>query len=140
MFNSKKETTQSNQSSKDNSSSGSGMNSLAAATKIVGDLSADHDIRIDGLLKGNLKCAGKVILGPKGKIVGEVSCENAVIEGTVEGFLNVKDTLQIKETGNIIADITCGKMVMHHGADFNGKCVTGGQTIAPKTLHKAKTA
>ena len=140
MFNNKKESSQSNQSSKDTSSTGSGINSLASATKIIGDLTADHDIRIDGLLKGNLKCGGKVILGPKGKVIGEIDCENAVIEGTVEGFILVKDTLQIKETGIIIADVKCKKIVVHHGAQINGKCETGGQTIAPNTLQKAKSA
>jgi len=140
MFNNKKETAQSNLSSKEASSSGGGINSLATATKIVGDLTADHDIRIDGLLKGNLKCGGKVILGPKGKVIGEIECENAVIEGTVEGFIVVKDTLQVKETGSIQADIKCKKIVVHHGAIINGKCETGGQTIAPKTLQQAKSA
>ncbi|MFT4568223.1 MAG: cytoskeletal protein CcmA (bactofilin family) [Saprospiraceae bacterium] len=140
MFNSKKEAAQSNQTSRESSSNGGGINSLATATKIIGDLTADHDIRIDGLLKGHLKCGGKVILGPKGKVIGEIECENAVIEGSVEGFLIVKDTLQIKETGNIIADIKCKKIVVHHGAKINGKCETGGQTIAPKTLTQVKSA
>ncbi len=135
MFNSKKESSQTNQTRKESASSG--INSLAAATKIIGDLTADHDIRIDGLLKGNLKCGGKVILGPKGKVIGEIECENAVIEGTVEGFILAKDTVQIKETGNIIADIKARKIAIIHGAQINGKCEIGGQTIAPKTLQKS---
>ena len=137
MFNNKKEVSQSNQTARESSSNGSGINSLAAATKIVGDLTADHDIRIDGLLKGNLKCGGKVILGPKGKVIGEIECENAVIEGTVEGFILAKDTVQIKETGNIIADVKAKKIAITHGAKINGKCEIGGQTIAPKTLQKS---
>lgn len=137
MFNNKKETTPSKNTAKENISSSS-INSLATATRITGDLTADQDIRIDGILKGNLKCGGKVILGPKGKIIGEIDCENAVIEGEVEGLIVVKDTLQIKETGNVLADIKCKRIVVHHGAKINGRCETGGQTIAPKTLQQVQ--
>ncbi len=139
MFNTKKETTPKITNSKESSSSG--INSLGSATKIIGDLIADHDIRIDGLLKGNIKCGGKIILGSKGKIVGEIDCENAVIEGTIEGVIRVQDSLQVTETGRIIGDLHCKQMLFHYGASFTGKCEMGGQTItAPKSLHTAKSA
>ena len=139
MFNSKKETTSKTSNAKETTSSG--INSLGPATKIVGDLTADHDIRIDGLLNGNIHCGGKLILGSKGKIVGEIDCENAVIEGTIEGIIRVKDSLQVKETGRIVGDLECKQMLFHYGASFTGKCEMGGQTItAPKSLHTAKSA
>lgn len=138
MFNSKKENAEMSTNHRDNTPSG--INSLGSNTTINGDLSAGSDIRIDGSLIGNLKCKGKVILGPKGKIKGEIDCENAVIEGSIEGTLKVKDHLQVKESANIIGEISTNKLTVQSGAIFNVKCNMGGQTIAPKSIPQVKTA
>ena len=66
MFNKSKET--SNMPTNNGGSVSTGINSLGTATKIIGDLTADNDIRLDGVLQGNIICGGKLILGPKGKI------------------------------------------------------------------------
>lgn len=117
-----------------------GINSLGNGSKIVGDISANSDIRLDGELEGNLKCTGKVIIGTKGQVKGEVECQNAVIEGTVNGILRVKELLHVKESARITGQISTNKLTVQAGAIFNVKCEMGGQTLVPKTLGSAKTA
>lgn len=138
--NSKKDNGQMNSSASEISSSG-GINSLGHGTKLVGDLSAQTDIRIDGDLEGNLKCEGKLILGPKGSIKGIIECQSAVIEGTVSGTLKIKDLLQVKESARITGEISTDKLMVQSGAVFNVKCEMGGQRIVPKVpLSAAKPA
>ncbi len=120
------------------SAAGGGINSLGNGTKLIGDLIAQNDMRIDGELEGNLKCAGKLILGPKGRIKGQIECLNAVIEGTIDGSIKVKDLLQVKETAQISGEINTDKLMVQSGAVFNVKCSMGGQKIIPKAA--AKTA
>lgn len=127
-------------SSSPRDTSGTGINSLGASTSLKGDLTADADIRLDGELIGNIKCAGKLILGPKGKIQGEIHCENAVIEGKIEGLIKVKDHLHVKESARITGEISTQKLTVQSGAVFNVKCDMGGQTIAPKVIPQVKTA
>lgn len=111
---------------------GAGLNTLGSGTKITGDISADSDIRLDGELDGNIKCSGKVILGPQGRIKGEIDCQNAVIEGTIEGVLRVAELLQVKDSARINGEIKTLKLMVQPGAIFNVKCQMSGQTIAPK--------
>ncbi len=106
-------------------------NSLAQGTSIEGTLHADFDIRIDGTLRGNLTCRGKVIIGPSGSITGDVQCENAVIEGRFEGVLLVADVLQVKETAHIQGDVTTQKLVVQPGSIFNVKCKMGDHSATP---------
>jgi len=108
-----------------------GINSLGQGTKLVGDLNAQNDMRIDGTLEGNLSCAGKLILGPKGLITGQIDCQNAVIEGSIDGTIRVKELLQVKESANITGEITTAKLMVQPGAIFNVKCSMGGQKIVP---------
>ena len=88
------------------SAASTATNSLVHGTTIEGSIQADKDIRIDGSLTGSLHCKGKVIIGPTGQISGEITCENAVIEGKFEGILVVGDVLHVKETAKIEGDVS----------------------------------
>ena len=102
-------------------------NSLVQGTNMEGNVQADKDIRIDGTLRGSLNCKGKVIIGPTGYITGDITCENAVIEGRFEGVLIVGDVLHVKETAKIDGDVFTQKLVVQPGSIFNVKCKMGAQ-------------
>lgn len=117
--------------------SSAATNSLVHGTSIEGAIQADKDIRIDGTLTGSLNCKGKVIIGPTGRINGEITCENAVIEGRFEGILIVGDVLHVKETAKIEGDVSTNKLVVQPGSIFNVKCKMGTQGGAKK-MHGSK--
>jgi len=104
-------------------------NSIVEGTIINGNITAPNDIRIDGELIGKLDCKGRVIIGPQGKIEGEIICINAIIEGTFSGTINVKELLSVKETGIITGDIITDKLMVQTGAVFNVSCSMGGQKL-----------
>lgn len=123
-------------------SSANSMNSLGKGTKITGDIEAEHDIRIDGELKGNLKCKGKVIIGGTGHIDGTINCQSAVVEGTFKGTLNVKDLLNVKESARIDGDVNTGQLLVNSGAKFNVSCGMGAPALkegkTPKLVASTK--
>lgn len=100
-------------------------NSLVQGTNIEGTVQAEKDIRIDGTMKGTLICKGKLIIGPTGTIIGDVQCENAVIEGRFEGVMSVGEVLHVKETAKIEGDISTQKLIVQPGSIFNVKCKMG---------------
>jgi len=138
MFNSKKDQTDMSINTRETSTTG--INSLGNSTTIEGNLTTQSDIRLDGNLVGNLICKGKLILGPKGSVKGDITCDNAVVEGKIEGTIRVKDHLHVKETAKITGEISTNKLTVASGAIFNVKCEMGGQTIAPKAIPQVKTA
>jgi len=103
-------------------------NSLVQGTNVEGTVQAEKDIRIDGTMKGTLICKGKVIIGPTGTIIGDVQCENAVIEGRFEGIMTVGEVLHIKETAKVEGDISTQKLIVQPGSIFNVKCKMGNGT------------
>jgi cytoskeletal protein CcmA (bactofilin family) len=104
-------------------------NSIVEGTSINGDIIASNDIRIDGSLVGKLNCNGRVIIGPQGKIEGDITCHNAIIEGSFTGNLVVKELLSVKETATINGDIMTDKLMIQTGAIFNVTCSMGGQKL-----------
>ncbi len=101
------------------------LNSVVEGTVFEGDIKSDSDIRIDGKLIGSLDCQGKVIIGPKGAIDGDIRCQNALIEGDFSGLLSVVDTLTVNQTAKIKGDVNTEKLVVHSGAVFNVSCSMG---------------
>lgn len=95
------------------------LNSLVAGTVVEGSVQAESDIRIDGYLKGTLVCKGRVIIGPKGSIEGEIKAANATIEGKFKGTLHIDDLLQVKETAVVDGEINTDKLAVSPGAKFN---------------------
>jgi cytoskeletal protein CcmA (bactofilin family) len=98
------------------------LNSLVRGTVTEGNVIAESDIRVDGIIKGNLKCAARVIIGPSGFVDGEINCQNAMIEGKFNGILRVVELLNVKETADITGDVTTGKLTISAGAVFNVTC------------------
>ena len=114
-------------------SGGHSLNSIVEGTKIEGTVNANSDIRVDGAIKGKLFCDAKVIIGPTGKVDGEIRCDNAVIEGKFEGTMTVKELLNIRETAAVDGDITCGKLIVQPGGTIDGTLTmasTGKNSIA----------
>jgi cytoskeletal protein CcmA (bactofilin family) len=103
------------------------LNTLVEGTIIEGQVTAKSDIRIDGMIRGNLNCEGKVIIGVTGFIEGQINCTNAVIQGKFEGTLNVKELLNVRESAKINGEVTTGKLIVESGAVFNVTCKMGKQ-------------
>jgi len=98
------------------------INLLGVGTNINGDINSSGDIRINGILTGNLTTKGRVIIGDTGKINGEIICKNADILGMVEGKLFATESLSLKATASITGEITIGRISIEPGCKFNGIC------------------
>ncbi|MEY2904054.1 MAG: hypothetical protein RJA52_70 [Bacteroidota bacterium] len=94
-------------------------------TLVEGVIRSDNDIRIDGVIKGKLYCKAKVIVGPTGQIEGEIHCENAIIEGKLEGLLKVSELLNVRETAVLDGEVFTKKLMIAAGATFNVTCNMG---------------
>jgi cytoskeletal protein CcmA (bactofilin family) len=105
-------------------------NQLKNGTTITGDLSSESDARIDGIINGNIKVKGKVIIGSTGKITGDIACSFCDIEGTVRGKLNISNTLTLKSSSDYSGEISTGKLIIEAGAKFNGSCKMDGEKHA----------
>lgn len=103
------------------------INIIGKGTKIVGDITSAGDVRIDGLLTGNIVISGKLVLGPSGVIDGNITSVNAELEGEVKGTVNVSETLSLKSTAKINGDIVTSKLMIESGALFTGSCNMGAK-------------
>ncbi|MBE3085461.1 MAG: polymer-forming cytoskeletal protein [Bacteroidetes bacterium] len=120
------------------------INLISNGTDITGDIKSNGDIRIDGSLTGNLNTKGKVVIGPTGKVSGEVICKNSEVSGIIEGKITVGQLLNLKASSKINGDIATSKLSIEPGAVFSGNCKmsnndNNGGTATAKEKESEKT-
>lgn len=118
-------------------SNSSAINTLVEGSTTDGTITTKSDLRIDGTVTGHINCGGKLIIGGNGKVEGEVTCQNAVIEGHFKGELKVHEVLDVRETANVQGEIKTAKLLVQNGATFNGNCDMGAKM---KNITKATEA
>ena len=110
------------------------LNTIAQDTQIFGNIESNGDIRIDGILEGDLECKGRVVVGPESKINGNIRCNSGEIMGSVVGEIIVKELLSLKGTASITGNLTMGKLSVEPGARFIGQCkMLNDDLVLPKS-------
>jgi len=112
---------------------GAMYNALTNGSKIVGQIMADSDFRIDGEVEGNITCSGKVVIGQKGFLKGSISCVNAEVIGTVEGDITVSETLSLRATAVITGEVKTKILLVEPNAVFDGTCSMRDTTVGSAT-------
>jgi len=105
--------------------SSSAINTLVEGTHADGTITTEADFRVDGTVTGTVNCGGKLIIGITGNVEGQVSAQNAVIEGRFDGNMEVYDILDVRETATVTGEIKTGKLLVQNGASFTGNCDMG---------------
>lgn len=119
---------------------------ISAGTSLTGDVESNSDLRIDGTINGNVRCASRVIIGAAGFVDGHIESTQAEVAGRVQGNISVKELLQLKGQCIVQGNIAAAKLLIEPTATFNGKCqmgeITAGQVVQmteiEKPLGKAK--
>lgn len=102
------------------------LSSLVAANVTVrGDILFDGGLRVDGRVEGNVIGAdatpGLLVLSDKGTIAGRVRVYDAVINGRVEGDLEVEHFLELQASAQVCGNIVYRQLQMDCGATVDGK-------------------
>jgi cytoskeletal protein CcmA (bactofilin family) len=98
---------------------------VAAGTTIEGKFASSENVRLDGLLKGEVKCSQRLVMGESGKVEGNIRTKDAIIMGKIEGELVAEGTLHLKGTAVIKGSIIAKYMVVDEGARYIGDCKIG---------------
>jgi cytoskeletal protein CcmA (bactofilin family) len=96
-------------------------------TSVRGDITFTGGLRIDGRVEGNVlsrpDSQGLLVLSEKGVVVGTVKVHDAVINGHVEGDLEVEHFLELQAGARVTGNISYRTLKLDCGATVDGKLV-----------------
>jgi cytoskeletal protein CcmA (bactofilin family) len=102
------------------------VNYISAGTVIEGNMISHEDLRVDGRVKGDIKTSGRLWLGAKSVVEGNILAAEADVAGRITGTVESKGLLAIKSTCQIEGDIITKSLNVESGSSFNGRCKVGG--------------
>ena len=111
---------------------------IGPAMRVVGDITTDGTIRVEGEVEGVINAARGVILGQGGVITGDVITGDAVIAGTVDGSIQATNRLELQSTSTVRGEIRtrAEHLTLEAGARFEGKVhmIAEATSESPATL------
>ncbi|MBL7751631.1 MAG: polymer-forming cytoskeletal protein [Chitinophagaceae bacterium] len=125
MFNAKSRETMSTEKT---NGTGSGTTLIGSGTTLKGDISSNSDLRIDGMIIGNIRSSAKIVIGASGVVEGDIEGNQADIVGKVSGNIKVKDILQLRGDCVVSGNLYATKLQVEPTATFNGQCHMGNAT------------
>jgi cytoskeletal protein CcmA (bactofilin family) len=98
---------------------------IAEGLKIVGSVTAEGLVEVNGQIEGDLYCTS-LIISPKASISGGVQAERVVVNGRVEGPIHGGEVV-LKSRAYVVGDIEHETLAIESGAYFDGRSVHVGQ-------------
>jgi cytoskeletal protein CcmA (bactofilin family) len=102
---------------------------IAEGLKIVGNVTAEELVEINGQVEGELTCTS-LIISRNAHIKGPIQAEQLVVDGTIEGPVQGGNVV-LKSQAHVVGDIRHQSLAIEMGAFFDGRSVRiagNGQT------------
>lgn len=101
---------------------------ISADLKIVGDLSCEGEIQVDGSIDGDIRTKS-LLVGETANIKGEVVAETVFVHGNVNGQIKSRD-VNLAKTAHVVGDILHENLTIEKGAFLEGHCKRMGEKSA----------
>lgn len=103
---------------------------LSSGVKVEGKIFSEGNMRIDGIVIGDISANGNLTLGESSKVNGEVKAKNITISGNVDGTVNAHEKLILENSAVLNGDIIAKILVIEEGAKFDGNSRMSARTLS----------
>lgn len=86
----------------------------------VRELRNCRQLEVFGYLEGDV-AAKAVLVHKNGRLFGKVKSDSAVIHGTLQGEVVVKNLIDIRSSGNVSGNIKYGKLALEQGGNLSAE-------------------
>ena len=95
---------------------------IANGVKVEGDFASPGNVRIEGIVKGQVKVEGNLVVTESASIEADITAANAIIAGEIHGNVSVGEKLELTDTAKLYGDIFGRVLSVAPGAVLNGRC------------------
>jgi len=95
--------------------------------KIIGELSGDEDVLIEGQIEGEIRITRDLKVGAGGVVKAKVSAQSIIVSGEIVGDCEAVGRVELQSTGKLTGNIRAPKIVIAEGAMFRGNSDMSGK-------------
>jgi cytoskeletal protein CcmA (bactofilin family) len=119
---------------------------IGSGSTIVGDITFSGGLRIDGTVRGAVRCvdgekAGMLVISELGNVEGEVRAAHLVVAGRINGPVYASELVELQPKAKVAGDVHYRALEMHNGAIVDGTLVYApGESAAKGGLKLAASS
>lgn len=102
-------------------------NVIGKGTIIEGNIIADGDLLVEGIVRGDVTTKTKLVVGTNSVVEGNILADHAEVAGRVRGTVQASGLLIIKASSVIDGDVITKNLNVESGSTFNGRFQVGGK-------------
>jgi cytoskeletal protein CcmA (bactofilin family) len=103
------------------------MAQFGRSVTVKGEIKGSEDLTIDGQVDGRIDLPDHILtVGPNATICADVKAKGVMVFGTVLGTLTAHDRIEIRKSGSVEGNVSCGRLIVQDGAILSGKIETKG--------------
>jgi cytoskeletal protein CcmA (bactofilin family) len=106
-------------------------NVLGSDVEIKGNIKFTGELALDGKLDGEVHTDGILHLGDAAVVNGNISAQAVIVRGKVNGNINAKEKIEIKNKAELFGDIRAAKLSIEEGCTFVGKTEVNPNKVSP---------
>ncbi|WP_251620037.1 bactofilin family protein [Odoribacter lunatus] len=91
---------------------------LLEEERIEGNVRIDNNLLLEGTIKGDVVCKGRLTVEQHGVIEGNVVCGSLVMEGLIVGDVEVEGRAHLAEQAEIKGTLTASCLLVHPEAEI----------------------
>lgn len=92
-----------------------------------GTLRVAHDLTVRGIIEGEVRVGGKVVVAAGAQVDGLLHAHEAIVAGRVRGELSVTETLTLRSTAAVDGTATAARLVVEEGSTGSVAVKVGGK-------------
>jgi cytoskeletal protein CcmA (bactofilin family) len=108
--------------------------------KIIGEVTSDEELYLDGDLDGKLNLRNRLTVGPNSKVNANIKAQEIIVFGTIKGNVESETRLSLRTGASIVGDIKTAGIVIEDGAYFKGGIDISKNGEGKPAAPKAQTA
>ncbi|MEO8347897.1 MAG: polymer-forming cytoskeletal protein [Acidobacteriota bacterium] len=115
---------------------------IGSRMRIVGDVTGDEDVVINGRVEGKIRVDRKVVVSPGAEVEGDIQAKSVVVGGRVHGQVTASDRAELLPSGRVQGNVHAPRIVMAEGAQIQGRVVmpsdAGTRPLSPPRAEESK--
>ena len=108
-----------------------GATVIAKGTYIIGGISTEGTVHIDGKFEGVILEADIISVGKTGEVIGDIKANNLIVSGFFDGKIDCNE-VQILSTGKVIGEMTYNDLIIEQDGKFEGEGHRKGSTTTSR--------
>lgn len=94
---------------------------LGPRDELRGTLSVEGDVRIEGLVEGEVRATGDIDIETGSKVSARLEGRNVAVRGAVIGDVIASKRLSVHGSGSVTGDVTTPRLRVDDGTTVNGR-------------------